>query len=200
MTQPGLLIVFSGPSGVGKSKVLEGAAYQLHNLRKSVSVTTRPPRPGEVDGQDYHFRSTFEFDQMVARGELLEWAQYIDHRYGTPRAWVEERLAQGDDLVLEIDVQGGMRVRALYPNAVMIFMIPPTLAELRRRLQGRNTEPDKVVARRLEAAKGELKIAQKEYCYIICNDRIPEAVEDFVAIIRAEKCRTGRVTLDLNDK
>jgi guanylate kinase len=197
VTRPGLLIVFSGPSGVGKSKVLEGAARLLPNLRKSVSVTTRPPRTGEVDGQHYHFRSAEQFDRMVAAGEFLEWAQYIDHRYGTPRAWVDVHRARGEDVVLEIDVQGGRQVRTVHPETVLVFVIPPTLAELRRRLEGRNTEPAEAMARRLEAAKGELEIARKEYQYIICNDRLDEAVQDFIGILRAERCRPTRLKLDL---
>jgi len=197
VTRPGLLIVLSGPSGVGKSKVLEGAARLLPNLCKSVSVTTRPPRPGEVDGQHYHFRSAEQFDRIVAAGEFLEWARYIDHRYGTPCVWVEAHRARGEDVVLEIDAQGGRQVHALYPDTILVFVIPPTLAELHRRLEGRNTEPAEVMARRLEAAKGELEIARKEYDYIICNDRLDEAVQDFVSILRAERCRPARLQLDL---
>ena len=148
-TPGGLLLVLSGPSGVGKDAMLKQVLRGVGSLRRSVSVTTRPPRPGERDGGEYHFRSDQEFDRMEAAGELLESARYLDYRYGTPRAWVEEQRRAGADLVLELDVQGALQVRRLYPDAVLIFVVPPTWKALARRLSDRQTETPAHLERRL---------------------------------------------------
>ena len=190
----GLLVVLSGPSGVGKDAMLKRVLPTVSGLRRSISVTTRPPRPGEQEGREYFFRSDQEFDRMQAAGELLESAQYLDHRYGTPKAWVEEQRRNGASVVLEIDVQGARQVRAAYPEAVLIFVAPPSWEELRRRLQARQTEDEDVMTRRLRTAEAEVQAARDltrvgEFPYVIVNDHLGDAVECLRAIVLAERCR-----------
>src|SRR5215471_1828521 len=153
---PARLTVLSGPSGVGKSTVVARLRADCPAIWQSVSVTTRPPRPGEMSGREYHFVSEPEFVAMSERGELLESARFAGHPYGTPRLPVEEQLSKGKPALLEIDVAGARQVRAVVPGALLIFLAPPSWAELERRLISRNTESADKVARRLEAAKGEL--------------------------------------------
>jgi guanylate kinase len=189
--QPALLIVLSGPSGVGKGAVLEGASARLASLRRSISVTTRPPRACEVEGRDYFFRSSAEFATLQQQGEFLESAQYIDHSYGTPRSWVLEQLQQDHDVTLEIDVQGGLQVREKFPEAVLIFVAPPSEAALRERLTGRNTETEESLDRRVKAYRREIESLPK-YDYLIVNDQLEDAIDLFICIIRAEKSRLSR--------
>lgn len=190
----GLLLVLSGPSGVGKDAMLEQVLPSVSTLRRSISVTTRPPRPGERDGGEYHFRSDQEFDRMEAAGELLESARYLDHRYGTPRAWVEEQRRAGADVVLELDVQGALQVRQLDPDAVLIFVVPPTWEALARRLSDRQTETPAHLERRLDAARRELR-QLPHYDYVIVNDDLQAAAAQLLSIIEAERCRPARVDL-----
>jgi guanylate kinase len=160
-------------------------------LRRSVSVTTRPPRADEVEGRDYLFCSPDAFRQMARGGELLEWATYLDHSYGTPRDWVDRQLGEGYDVVLEIEVQGAMQVRQRRPQAVLIYMLPPSWAALRRRLRKRRTEGEELQQRRLETARGEMsKIGR--YDYVIVNDRVARAARLFLAILSAEHARVAR--------
>jgi guanylate kinase len=189
--KPGLLLIISGPSGVGKGAILEGAVKRLPLLRRSISVTTRPPRRGEVEGESYFFRSPEEFEQLKQAGELLEWARYLDYYYGTPRAWVTEQLQAGHDVTLEIDVQGGRQVKEKFPEAVLIFVAPPSQDALQKRLLVRNTETEATIARRL-AAYGEEFKALPIYDYLIINDKLPEAINDFCSIVAAEKARVKR--------
>jgi guanylate kinase len=187
----GLLVVVSGSSGVGKGAILQGALKRLPSLRRSVSVTTRPPRQGEIEGESYFFRSPAEFEQMKAAGELLEWARYLDYFYGTPWDWVMEQLQEGVDVALEIDVQGGRQVKEKFSEAVMIFVAPPTKEVLRQRLLGRNTESEEIIARRLAAYEEELQ-ALPIYDYIIVNDVLDEAIDRFCCLLTAEKSRAKR--------
>lgn len=187
----GSLIVLSGPSGAGKGSILKGAMERLPNLCCSVSVTTRPPRPDERDGEDYFFRSPAQFEQMKENGEFLECARYLDYWYGTLSSWVLERLQQGKDVALEIDVQGGRQVRARFPRAVLIFVMPPSEQALRDRLMGRNTETEESLDRRLNAYREERKYLS-EYDHTIVNDRLEEAVEEFCRIVREEKTKAAR--------
>jgi guanylate kinase len=187
----GLLIVVSGPSGVGKGAILQGGIKRLPTLRRSVSVTTRPPRAGESEGESYFFRSPAEFEQLKTAGELLEWARYLDYFYGTPRDWVKEKLQAGIDVALEIDVQGGQQVKKSFPAAVLVFVAPPSKEVLRQRLLGRNTEAEEIIARRLAAYEEELK-ALPLYDYLVVNDVLGEAVDRFCSIITAEKSRVNR--------
>ena len=190
MSERGTLIVYSGPSGVGKGTLLQPYLAAHQEARLSVSVTTRDPRPGEVDGVHYWFVTEERFSQLVETGGLLEHARYSAHGYGTPRAQVEEQLAQGRDVILEIEVQGAMQIKRSFPDAVFVFILPPSLEELRHRLSGRGTEPPQVVEARLAAALRELEYA-KEYDYLIVNDDLQRAGAKLEAVIAASKCRTA---------
>lgn len=197
MSKQGLLLVVSGPSGCGKGTVLGELLKAQPNVFYSVSATTRAPRPGEENGVQYFFLTPEEFDQEVARGGMLEHASYCGNSYGTPRRPVMERCARGEHVILEIEVQGAQQVKRAVPGAVSIFIMPPSLEELRRRLTGRQTEDEETVSRRLETAREEMKLAG-DYDYIVVNDTIPEAVEDIAAIIRAEQNRASRVLEERN--
>ena len=194
----GLLVVLSGPSGVGKGTVvthaMSGRTQAARRLRRSVSVTTRRPRPDEQEGSHYFFRSQDEFDRMVAADELLEWATYLDHRYGTPREWLDQQLAAGCDAVLEIEVQGAMQVRPRRPEAVLIYMLPPSWEALRQRLKRRRSEDADLQQRRIEVARQELCFLP-QYDYVIVNDRVAAAAGSFLAILQAERSRITRLDL-----
>ena len=181
MMRKGLLIVYSGPSGVGKGTIL-GPYLKEH----------RAPRPGETDGVEYHFVTREQFESEIAAGGLLEYAQYSGNYYGTPHRMVEEQRAQGRDVVLEIEVQGAAHIRKVCPDAVFIFVMPPSYETLENRLSGRGTEPPEVVQRRLEAARTELRCAA-EYDYIIVNDDLEEARARLGAVIIAARCEARRM-------
>jgi guanylate kinase len=174
--------VLSGPSGVGKSTVVAGLRRECPEIWLSVSVTTRPPRPGEVDGREYHFVSDAEFDAMVASGEFLEWARFAGNRYGTPRAPVEAKIAAGIPALLEIDLAGARQVRQAVPDALLVFLAPPSWPELVRRLTGRGTEPPEVVRRRLAAAKVELA-AEKEFDVTLVNTSVDDVCNQLVSLM-----------------
>ncbi len=189
MPDRGCLIVISGPSGAGKTSICKVLLEQLPGTVWSVSVTTRPPRPGEVNGQSYKFVSKEEFEAKQKAGELLESAEYIGHRYGTPRRPVEEALAAGRNVVMEIDVQGGMQVAKKMPESVRIFVLPPNMESLRARLEGRRTEAAEQLARRLTEADGEIAIARDSGCYkhFVVNDVLETTVEQVRRIIEQER-------------
>lgn len=176
------LTVLSGPSGVGKGTVVEAVRRRHPDVWVSVSVTTRRPRPGEQDGVEYHFVDRADFLRMVQDGALLEWAQYADNLYGTPREPVERRLAGGEPALLEIDMQGARQVRQAVPAAQLVFLAPPTWEELERRLVGRGTEPDDVIARRLSQAKVEMG-AESEFDAVVVNDDVERAADELVQLI-----------------
>ncbi|MCX5753506.1 MAG: guanylate kinase [Candidatus Krumholzibacteria bacterium] len=186
-----LLVVVSGPSGVGKSTVVDRVLARSPHIAASVSVTTRPPRGAERDGFEYFFVTREEFDRRRDAGDFLEWAEVHGNCYGTPAAFVESKLAAGTSIVLEIDVQGGMSVRARFPGAVLIFLFPPDLETLRTRLDGRATDDEEVIRRRLENARRELARFDG-YDYIVVNDDVERCAEDCLAIIRAESLREER--------
>ncbi|NLC95322.1 MAG: guanylate kinase [Bacilli bacterium] len=192
LNERGLLIVISGPSGVGKGTVRK-ALFELgkHNLEYSVSMTTRPPREGEKDGVDYYFVSREEFEQRIKEGKFLEYAEFVGNYYGTPLDYVEESLAKGKEVVLEIEVQGALQVREKMPDAVFIFIAPPSRQALRERLMKRATEPEEVINQRMEKAEREIHMAYK-YDYIVVNDTVENAADRIMAIIRAEHARTER--------
>ena len=180
--RPGRLTVLSGPSGVGKGSVVAAIRRRHPEIWISVSVTTRSARPGEIDGVHYYFVDDAEFDRLVEAGELLEHATYAGHRYGTPRAPVLARLEAGTPALLEIDIQGARQVRAALPDARLVFLLAPSLDELGRRLRGRSTEDDTVVAERLRLAESELA-AQPEFDAVVVNDTIQAAAARVVALV-----------------
>lgn len=188
MNEKGKLIVISGPSGSGKSTVVNKAIQGRKDMCFSTSVTTRSPRPGEVDGKDYFFIDPQRFQEMVERDELLEHAQYVSHSYGTPRAFVEQKLNDGLNVILDIEVQGARQVREKMKDAVLIFIVPPSLEELRRRLVNRGTDAADVIEARLQRASEELKEADL-YDYLIINDDLETAAREFTSILTAEHCR-----------
>ena len=188
MKEKGKLIVISGPSGAGKSTVVFKAIEGREDVCFSTSVTTRKPRPGEVDGREYFFVDPDRFKEMVENDELLEHAEYVANSYGTPRAYVEEKLAAGMNVLLDIEVQGARQIHEKKPDAVMIFIIPPSLEELEKRLRGRGTDTDRAIEARLIRARQEYQEADF-YDYLIINDDAGKAAEELSAIILAEHCR-----------
>ena len=182
----GKLLVLSGPSGVGKGTVVAELQKIRDDVCFSVSATTRAPRPGEEDGVSYFFVTKETFEQMIEQNELLEYAKFVDNYYGTPRAYVEQKLEEGMNVVLDIEVQGARNITREYPDAVSVYMIPPTYQELERRLRGRGTENEKQIQGRLKTAIQEAKAADF-YRYIIVNNNLNEAVNELNAIITAEK-------------
>ena len=192
MTKRGLLIVLSGPSGVGKGTVR--AAIFAKGEQKfvySISATTRLPRTGETDGVDYFFKTREEFEQMIQNKQLLEYAEYVGNYYGTPLEYVENTLAKGKDVFLEIDVQGAIQVRELMPEGVFIFLTPPDLNELESRIVNRGTDSDEVIAKRMKTAREELEL-MKYYDYSVVNDTVDNAVQKIEAIIQTEHLRIVR--------
>jgi guanylate kinase len=181
----GKLFVITGPSGVGKGTLISRLLELVPGLDLSVSATTRAPRAGERDGEHYHFMEPAEFDRRVGAGEFLEHADYASHRYGTPRAEVEPRLARGESVVLEIEVQGARQVRQTMPGAVQVFIAPPSPEALRERLERRGTDSPEQIARRLAVARDELA-ARDEFSRVIVNDDAERAAEELAALVRAE--------------
>ncbi len=181
----GKVFVITGPSGVGKGTLIELLLERVPELELSVSATTREPRPGEVDGRDYHFLAPERFDQRVQAGDFLEYATYSGNRYGTLRQEVEARLAEGRSVVLEIEVQGARQVRAAMPEAVLIFIAPPDPASLRQRLEGRGTDSADAIERRLRTAENELE-AQAEFPHVIVNDEVQKSAAELEKLVRSE--------------
>ena len=184
--QKGNLIVLSGPAGVGKGTIAKGILEQDENVCLSVSATTRNPRPIDIDGVTYHFKTKDEFSEMIKNDALLEWAVYSDNFYGTPKEPVFEALKNGKDVILEIEVQGSLQIRAHHPEAVFVFIMPPSIEELERRLTDRGTETSDEIEKRMATAKKELEYLNK-YNYIIVNEDIETATADLKAIIRSAK-------------
>ncbi len=187
----GLLLVVSGPSGTGKGTVCRALLEKRPDIHLSVSATTRKPRPGEVDGVSYYFMEEAAFRSMIENDGFIEWACFCQNYYGTPKEKVEEQLAAGHDVILEIEVQGAMQVKSEFPEAVFIFVVPPSLDELEKRLSGRGTEKPDVIQERLKTALWEYSNMEK-YNYILLNDEVDKAVERFINIIEAEKQRVER--------
>lgn len=192
MADKGVLIVVSGPSGCGKGTVLKKLFEDEENFSYSISATTRDPREGEKDGEHYFFVSKERFIEMLENDEVLEYTKYCDNYYGTPKKQVMEQLAKGKDVVLEIEVDGAMQVRQNYPNAVLVFILPPSVAELKSRLMGRGTESEEAVSKRLKQALTELTMAYK-YDYAVINDDLEQAVYELKCVIEGEKHVVGRM-------
>jgi len=184
----GRLVVISGPSGTGKTSICDGLLKRIPNSRWSVSVTTRPKRGHEVDGQHYGFVTCERFEHMLANDELLEHATYLGHQYGTPRAPVEQAVERGDIVIMEIDVQGGAQIAQRVPDSIRVFVLPPTRETLQARLEGRQTESDALQRKRLAEADGEIGFAKNSghYPYFITNDILNDSIERVLEIIRQE--------------
>lgn len=195
--EKGLLIVLSGPSGVGKGTVCSALRKQMANLVYSVSATTRMPRQGEVEGVNYFFKSKETFLNMIEHNELLEWAEYVGNYYGTPREFVERTLAEGKDVILEIEVQGALKVKETFPEGIFIFLMPPSLGELKNRIVGRGTENMDTINDRMSVAAQEINL-MRHYDYAVVNDQIECACDRIRSIITAEHCRRERVLPILN--
>jgi len=194
MTQnrKGLLLVISGPAGVGKGTINLSLISRNSDIRMSVSATTRQPRPGEIDGVHYFFKTEEEFQKMIESGAFLEYMRVFNtHYYGTPKSFVEQELAEGRSVILEIDVQGAMRVKAAYPDAVLIFIAPPSMSELKSRLIHRGTESSEAIDRRFETAYQEMKYIDR-YDYVVVNDILDLAIARTEDIIVAERCKVTR--------
>lgn len=193
-SQQGMMIVLSGPSGAGKGTLKNEYMKRHNNAVFSVSMTTRPPRPGEIDGTDYYFTNQAAFQSILANEGFLEWAQVHGEYYGTPKQFALNTLAENKDIVLDIDVQGALQVKKSYPQALMIFIIPPSVEILEQRLRRRGTETEEKIQRRLSNAKKELSL-MNQYDYVVINTTIEEAYQRLNAIITAEKCRYSRLIL-----
>ena len=185
----GLLLMVLSPSGGGKGSILKGVFAENVNLRFSISATTRTPRPGEEHGKHYSFVSREEFEVMIKNNELIEYTEYCGNYYGTPKKAVDNWLNTGYDVVLEVEVNGGLQIKKLMPHCISIFILPPSLAVLEKRLRRRGTETDEVIVKRLQKARDEIPHA-RHHDYIVINDELETAIKDVNAIIRAEKLKT----------
>jgi len=192
MPEKGLLIVVSGPSGTGKGTVLKELFSQHKGLFFSVSATTRDARPGEIEGVHYFFLTKEEFERQIVDNNMLEFAEYCQNYYGTPRSAIEEKRAAGFDVILDVEVKGAMHIKSEMKNAVLIFLMPPSIEELEKRLRSRGTECEEVITRRLEKARKEIK-ASPNYDYIVVNDNIKQAASQIESIITSEKLKQNRI-------
>jgi guanylate kinase len=199
MNSKGLLIVISGPSGAGKGTICrELLRSYSDNLQLSVSATTRKPRDGEAEGVNYFFKDKAEFTKMAENGEFIEYAKVHDNYYGTPKKYVMDKLEEGKNVILEIDVQGGIKVKHVFPEAVFIFIMPPSFEELKKRIEGRGTETEQDICKRMKNAYGEVCHAN-DYNYVVVNDDLNDAAERINCILTAEKCRVSRCNIDFEN-
>lgn len=191
MNKQGLLVVVSGFSGAGKGTAMKRLLEKYDTYALSVSATTRAPREGEQDGREYFFKTVEAFEEMIAKDELVEYAQYVTNYYGTPRAYVEEQLAAGRNVILEIEIQGALKIKDKFPDAVLLFIVPPSAAILKQRLIGRGTESIDVIEARLKRAAQEAE-GVEAYDYIVVNDNLEDCVEDINEIIKSEQKRVAK--------
>jgi len=190
--EKGILIVLSGPSGVGKGTVCKALRQCTPDLVYSVSSTTREARAGEVEGVNYFFKTKEQFQQLIDDDQMLEWAEYVGNYYGTPRKFVEDTIDSGKDIILEIEVQGALKVKQKFPQGVFIFLLPPSLDELESRIVGRGTESEESIRSRMSIAMDEIRLME-HYDYAIVNDRVDNACSKIQSIIVAEHCRKEKV-------
>ncbi|OGT66423.1 MAG: guanylate kinase [Gammaproteobacteria bacterium RIFCSPHIGHO2_12_FULL_45_9] len=186
----GQFFIIAAPSGAGKTSLVKALLQRIDHLTLSISYTTRPPRPQDQNGRDYHFVTDTEFKSLIAAGDFLEYAKVYQHYYGTGRAWVLSQLAQGLDVILEIDWQGAKRVHTLFPEAALIFILPPSLATLRARLQGRSQDAPDVIELRMQKAREDIA-HYADFGYLVINDDFDHAVQDLVHIVMAERLRAS---------
>jgi guanylate kinase len=198
ISRRGTLFVVSAPSGAGKTTLCREVRLRVPELAYSVSYTTRGPRPGEVDGTDFRFVTETTFREMLARGEFSEWATVHGNLYGTSARTLESALTAGDDVLLDIDTQGAAQLRQRYPEAVLVFIVAPSMADLARRLRERRSDAEREIARRLQRAREEIPL-WRHYDYLIVNRDVKEAMEQLTAIIHAERCRVTRLSLKFPD-
>ncbi|HJC33532.1 guanylate kinase [Mediterraneibacter glycyrrhizinilyticus] len=192
MNEKGILIVVSGFSGSGKGTLMKELLTRYPDTYAlSISATTRSPREGEVDGREYFFVSKDEFEKMIAKGELIEYAKYVENYYGTPRDYVEKKLDEGKDVILEIEIQGALNVKKMFPDTLLLFVTPPSAEELKKRLVGRGTETMDVIESRMDRACEEAE-GMENYDYLIVNDSLDRCVEEMHSIIRGEHRRSSR--------
>lgn len=198
MDKKGLIIVLSGFSGAGKGTIMKHLLQTYPGeFHLSISATTRPPRQGEEDGREYFFRTREEFDAMIQHDELLEYATFNGNSYGTPRSYVEQLVEEGKDVILEIEIQGALQVKKIYPEALLLFVMPPTADDLKDRLLGRGTETEDVIAQRLAISSGESQY-MTEYDYLVINDVLERSVEQVHSIISCEHYKTARNVETIN--
>ena len=191
MKHKGILIVVSGFSGAGKGTLMKQLVHSYDNYALSVSMTTRNPRPGEEEGKEYFFVSREEFEEKIAQDGLIEYASYCDNYYGTPREYVERQLEKGKDVILEIEIQGALKIKKKFPTALLMFVMPPDAAELKKRLEGRGTESRDVIEKRLKRASEEAE-GIEQYDYIVINDKLEECVEEMHSLVQAAHCAPSR--------
>ena len=199
MNDKGILIVLSGFAGSGKGTIVREVLAGYDNYVLSVSATTRAPREGEVEGVHYFFKTEDEFKKMIADGELLEFANYVGNYYGTPRTYVKEQLAAGRNVILEIETEGALNIKREYPDAVLVFVMPPSVEEIHNRLIKRGTETEEVIDKRMRKAGLEITVVDR-YDYLLINDVVSESVEMFDAIVRSQKMAVSRNRDYINDK
>ena len=191
MNKEGILIVVSGFSGAGKGTIMKALLERYDNYALSISATTRNPRPGEEEGKAYFFKTTEEFEKMIAKDDLIEYAMYVGNYYGTPKACVEEQLRAGKDVILEIEIQGALKVKEKFPNTLLLFVTPPSAEELRKRLEGRGTETQEVIDGRMKRAIEEAEYMD-QYDYLVVNDELDVCVEEMHHLIQGEHERCFR--------
>ena len=191
MNKEGILIVVSGFSGAGKGTIMKALLERYDNYALSISATTRNPRPGEEEGKAYFFKTTEEFEKMIAKDDLIEYALYVGNYYGTPKAYVEEQLRAGKDVILEIEIQGALKVKEKFPNTLLLFVTPPSAEELRKRLEGRGTETQEVIDGRMKRAIEEAEYMD-QYDYLVVNDELDVCVEEMHHLIQGEHERCFR--------
>ena len=197
MKDKGLLLVISGFSGAGKGTVVKRLLEQHNDYALSISATTRSPREGEQNGREYFFKTKEEFEKMIEASELIEYARYVDNYYGTPKAYVEEQLKEGKNVILEIEIQGALNIKKMFPDAVLLFIMPPSAEELERRLVGRGTEDEATIRARLSRASEEAQ-GVENYNYIVINDDVDACVETINSIVSSEKKKERTPIVETN--